>query len=926
MPIGDAQAHNFVVGELARRTLGRHLRRMQDEPNPAPPPTDGIRNLTSWWYGRTPWIRAVSNAVPVRTADEAELAQKMQEFKDAQEVYGEEITDKTRFHHIMWGGIGENVEESPRVDFNPLGVNVQHNFDDLYKQPFNTGEPYRGNKPMPGITSVNVSYKGGTGGGLKKAVVNFTCFSLADLERLEKLYMSPGMKVLVEWGWSKNTNGINFEHEQCNPIDLDDEILKSVGKVHHKISEKRKESGACYDGMFGTVTNFNWTVQADLSFVCRFDITDIGDSIFSISTNAPFQNSTVVDPKKKDDTGFTLKKSLEDIRKMLEGSKGNKNRSGEIATKTINFQETLGAIEFTYFRSKHGSPTKQHADSKDKKGNVYRTYVRFGDIVDKLMNRLYIITSKASRDDAANGPKKEIPTILPHSSFSIGAAEIKIANTGATNATGDPVDGPDKPISVISNHPYLMSTDPDICLLPGQVGAAPYDVKTAISDSKRGGGSVTSRSFPSGMDAEPDYLFNCSGDKAEQINKGATEDFDESKKKAGLLANVFVNLQMMVEICETSTDVGSFLNSITDKLNEACGDIWMFQWTATDEHPGIMTCLDLNFYWGGGVTVVGLEVANLSGIIKTLNMKSEIDNSLASQLYMSTNSSFTGNTVDKSPMQMNCIIPVKVDFSLDGISGIQFGTTFSVDYMPSRYRTQTYLAVEQITHTITNGSWNTDISCMFKLSHPDNPLYRLNLRNVILAQESDIGTDADIACAIKETVKSSADILLEQQNENGSNNFPKGIFQSLESVGLTVGAPDGNIDAGTPVKKEGEKRETIAGLVPRLENVMARLYGKGTRSAQEDLLNARSILMKILYLPVDGSAAPAEEVVVETKREKKTQKVVKRKATNIKTDFTKVMGSSTYEAPPSGPPTFNIKLPPRPFTDVPAPNHSVGPA
>ena len=50
MPVGDAQAHNFVVGELSRRALGRHLRRMQSEPNPAPPPTDSMRRLTNWWH------------------------------------------------------------------------------------------------------------------------------------------------------------------------------------------------------------------------------------------------------------------------------------------------------------------------------------------------------------------------------------------------------------------------------------------------------------------------------------------------------------------------------------------------------------------------------------------------------------------------------------------------------------------------------------------------------------------------------------------------------------------------------------------------------------------------------------------------------------------------------------------------------------
>lgn len=874
MPIGDAQAHNFVVGELARRSLGRHLRRMQDEPNPAPPPSDSMRLLSNWWHQKTPWIRAVSNAVPVKTADEGELAQKMQEFEDAKEVYGETIDDETRFNHILFGGVAHNV----LPPFVSAGLRMQHKFDQMYKQPWDTEEPWRGNKPMPGITSVNVSYKGGAvGGGLKKAVVNFQCFSLPDLERLEKLYMYPGMKVLVEWGWSKNTKGTGFTHNVADPIPLDDDILGSVGAVHRAISQRRFDSGGCYDGIFGTVTNFNWSVQPDLSFNCRFDITDIGDSIFSITTTTPFQNTKVKDDKKKDDTGFTLKKALEDLKAKLESS--SKTASGTINTKTVNYKNTLGSIDFTYFRSNHGSPTKQHSDSKDKKGNVFRTYVRFGDIVDQLMNRLFIVTSKTTRDDAANGSSEEVPVVAPHSSFSIGGnvadilADIETVDDGTEDAAGNKIKLPPSPISVITNHPFLMSTDPDICLLPGQIGAAPYDVKTAMSDSKRGGGYIRSRSLPSGIDAKPEFLFNCSKATAEQVNGGATENYDESQKKAGLLANVFVNLDMMVSIAESAATVRDFLTGITDKLNDACGDMWAFTWTTTDDHPGQMTCLDMNFYWGGGATVVGLQVANLSGIVKTLNMKSEINNDLASQLYMSNNASFTGDAVDKSPIQGNTMLPVNVDFSLDGISGIQFGTTFAIDYLPSKYRTQTYLAAQQVAHTITPNGWITDVTCLFKYSHPDNPLYKLDLSKVMDLEEGDIGTDAAIASALKEEVTPSPDILLEKQNEKGAQKFPIGIFQSLESRGLTVGAPDGEVKKGKPVDVEGEERETIEHLRPRLEDVMSKIYGKGTHGASEDLLNAKALLKKILYLPVDGSSAAPAPVVKKTRTYKK-KKVV----------------------------------------------------
>jgi len=877
MPVGDAQAHNFVVGELARRALGRHLRRMQNEPNPAPPPTDDSSRLTNWWHQKTPWIRAVSNAVPAKTAEDGSFVQAMNEYADAQAVFGDEITERTRFHHILYGGVGRNVEDPKAIDTNPDGVNLQHNFEQLYNQPFNTDEPNRGNKPMPGITNANIQYKGGVGGSLKKASVNFNCYSLADLERLEKLYMYPGIKVLLEWGWSKNTKGTGFTHEQCDPIPLDDTILASPGAVHEELSIRRNKSGGCYDGMFGTITNFNWSIASDLSFNCRFDITDIGDSIFTISTNVSFQNSKVKDSEKESDQGFTLKKALEDIQKKLESS--SKTASGTVQTKTINFKNTVGSIEFNYFRNKHGSPTKQHVEGKDKKGNIFRTYVRFGDIVDQLMNRLYIITSKSTRDDAANGSTKSVPIVLPHSSFSIGGAEIKTVDTGATNASGDKIDTPAKPVSVISNHPYLLSTDPDICLLPGQVGAAPYDVKSALSDSKRGGGHITSRSFPSGIDANSDLLFNCSNGNAAKINQAATENYDETKKKAGLLANIFVNLQMMKDICEQSATVGDFLRAVTDKLNNACGDIWAFHWSCTDEHPGVMTCMDMNFYWGGAVTTVGLPVANLSGIVKSLNMKSEINSNLASNLFIAGNTSFTGNAVEKSPLSMNTALPVAVDFTIDGISGLQFGTSFAIDYLPSRYRKQTYLSAQQVSHTISPGSWETAVTCMFKYAHPDNDMYMMNIGNVMNLQASDVGTDKDIACAIREEVNTSKDMLFEAQNEGKSASFPNGMFQSLESVGLTVGAPDGDPDKGKEVAAEGEERETIESLRPRLEDVMSKIYGKGTQGSSENLDNARALLQKILYLPVDGSAAtppPPEPPKAKTKRKKKKLKVVVR--------------------------------------------------
>ena len=91
----------------------------------------------------------------------------------------------------------------------------------------------RGFKPMPGIKDVTINYKGSRG-ALKKATVNWVCYHLDDLERFETFYMTPGIRILVEWGWSVNHN------EPLDLMPLDDEILKNPTKVQQEINKRRK--------------------------------------------------------------------------------------------------------------------------------------------------------------------------------------------------------------------------------------------------------------------------------------------------------------------------------------------------------------------------------------------------------------------------------------------------------------------------------------------------------------------------------------------------------------------------------------------------------------------------------------------------------------------------------------------------------------
>ena len=839
MPIGDSKAQTYVIEELVRRALGRNI--LRETADIGGDRSTGLPILYNWWHQRKPYVRMVSNAVP-----HPEASKLTSEFTEATNVYGEEPTELTRFKHILYGGTGFY-----NIDTN--SSDLQHNFGDVYggisaDDGAGNGGPFSGTqtdifaKPPPGITDVSVSYKGDKG-ALKKATINFKCFSIGDLERLEKLYMYPGIKILLEWGWSINTANPagDFSHQPIPLVPLDDAVLKNVGEVHRLLSANRKDSGGCADGMMGTVTNFSWSVNDDLSFNCSTNITDIGDSIFTSNVNSPKINKQTGDKEAEDDKGFTLSQALDDIENQIEAS-GRKDPN-EIGQATITFKNTLDSMDVTFFRMARGTTSKLSGDTP-KTSKRRRCYIKFGDVVDQLLNRLYMISSTDTQAEATN--KKS----TAHAMFSIGGAlaDGKIVVTtikGENNGN----DISELPISVISNHEYLISTDPDVCLLPGQIGAAPYDVEGELG--KKRFNTVA----PSGIDADDAVKFAINADQAKSLcgwgeEADGPDGFDESKKTAGLLANIFVNIDLLQDVVASSNSVADFLNGITGRINSACGNIWAFSWGMTDEHPGVMTCNDRNFYWDGKLTAIELPVANLSGIVKKLSIKSAINSNTANALFIASNSTKTGDQAEKSKLITKGLIPLDVDFSIDGISGVQFGTSFAIDYMPARYRDLTYLFAFNVNHNINATEWDTTVTCKFRFATKANGYRKVMLSAIPNLQESITDVSALAVDLEEDIVGAGEGNDLVTDNEEVQGILPQSIFQSLDAQGITIGAASGDpgkggVDRATAV----EDIETRDELAERLSAQLASIYHKGTKDASESVLNAYAILTKIIYMP-----------------------------------------------------------------------------
>jgi len=149
-----------------------------------------------------------------------------------------------------------------------------------------------GYKPMPGITSVSISYK--NNGTLKQAQVKLVAYTLPQFQAIEALYLRLGYTVLLEWGFSavygadNDGNFNSYGNFYSNKIYnfLNGTFNSNFRSLLKEIIAERASSGCEYDGMYAKVCNYSWVLNSDLSYDITLDLISMGDIIDSLKFNA----------------------------------------------------------------------------------------------------------------------------------------------------------------------------------------------------------------------------------------------------------------------------------------------------------------------------------------------------------------------------------------------------------------------------------------------------------------------------------------------------------------------------------------------------------------------------------------------------------------------------------------------------------------
>ena len=175
-----------------------------------------------------------------------------------------------------------------------------------------------GLRPAAGITGMTLNTHNRYG-SLRTATVQFEVHTLEQIDRYEELFMRPGYSALLEWGHSVYISNDDTDKEVYEiPTLLSDSFLEGTIATSHledqdaannekkltiyrAIARLREKYGYSYDGMYGLIKNFSWTLRPDGGYSCTADIVSIGTVIESLAidsgvTAIDFRKYANIDP------------------------------------------------------------------------------------------------------------------------------------------------------------------------------------------------------------------------------------------------------------------------------------------------------------------------------------------------------------------------------------------------------------------------------------------------------------------------------------------------------------------------------------------------------------------------------------------------------------------------------------------------------
>ena len=439
-------------------------------------------------------------------------------------------------------------------------------FDSLYRQGEKGGGPLapttgtdgevKSHRPIPGIKDVTIDYKDGLA-AIRTATINWTCWTFEDLETLGPHFMSTGVGVLLEWGWSVpgKTQSLLFNEEDM-----------VNGKAYYLIQDKVIANAGNYDAMAGIISNWEWTLRDDGGFDITTTLTSRGVNILQGDSAAPgtkvVNDDGIAQPPLKIFVGG-LKETLYDL--CLKGSWWEASTHKELtpigeAWNKESKTQPPGVLSWTVnnwlpFTDISAGP-----------------WVTWGFLEDNILSRFAgLVTGDTGR------PVSSFRSIEPVLFEDDGQYED---NDG--NGVDNPFEARFQSV-IIRNSEWLLTPSFNRWILPGQFPA----------------GEIA----PEGSDLNPLNWISDYGDFIMDVHKNAFANetyfknfaVDENDpSKGGYLRNILISYDLIEDAFRDAINVKEGMSNLFDEFNKDLDGYWNFNMIPDIHNPGNIKVVDTN--------------------------------------------------------------------------------------------------------------------------------------------------------------------------------------------------------------------------------------------------------------------------------------------------------------------------------------------
>ena len=415
--------------------------------------------------------------------------------------------------------------------------------------------------------------------------------------------------------------------------------------------------------------------------------------------------------------------------------------------------------------------------------------------------------------------------------------------------------------SKICNHKYLCSTDPRVCILPGQTGVHVFEDSPMDEND---------------YENAPKYI----GDDAENSKLEGLKYFkrftDDPLRQYGYLSNILVNCSFILEMFDKSSTLKDMMQKVLDGMSAACGDIWNFKFQIDGANDsGTTRIVDANFSNAHLDVCAEFPVMRTDSMVRNYSLESKIPNAMAVMALYGNNTPNPDGQMENKLFELgnmfvdlaheniqlpqgenesqaasdeeqtvprsvdgrvqalvlllsnhihdnlkeehvtkagnilrsilhdrsahgpgenalldHNIIPLKMSFEIDGMSGIHFGHALTASHLPQRYKDNICFQVTNVKHSIKVGQWTTSIEAIMRRRPIEMGVYRIgsasdgvydptNLRR--LTKDKLKFTRNAISWDLGDTAQQVADI--EEKQSQGSSTYINTILSNIKTEG-----------------------------------------------------------------------------------------------------------------------------------------------